>query len=155
MTTLSELAERFGYFDLGVALLEVEIPVLTGLQRQGDILVVPWQPTEQPSDDWLEKLDGVEVTFAITGHTHTLHGEGQWFGWETSDDGLRWLARQFHADNLVDDLNFLHGVLRVPSGGAAYLMHSDEHGALGIGPGWYQVRGQLQYAEQSWTDVED
>ena len=42
----------------------------------------------------------------------------------------------------------------VPDGGEAYLIHSDEHGAMGIAPGSYEVRRQQEWAGE-WRRVAD
>lgn len=158
MAVLGELAERFGYTDLGVAALEVEIPVLTGLQRQGDILVMPWRPVAEPPAEWLVPVEGFIVMGGVSGHCHTLHGAGQaldsW--WLFEHEGISaWLVREIKALEPQPHLESLLTVLHVPAGGEAFLMHSDEHGALGIGPGWYQLRSQLEYIENDWVGVLD
>lgn len=156
MATLHDLAERFGYDDLAVACPEVDIPVLTGLQRQGDILVVPWQPPAEPRIEWLTPLAGLEVLAGVNGHCHTLHGAGHWVGWwSSSEPAMEWFIYEVTGLDPVIDLEVLLGVVRVPDDGEAFLMHSDEHGALGIGPGWYQVRSQREYQNDGWVGVLD
>jgi len=143
MPVLQALAERYGYTDLAVAYPEIEIPVLTGLQRQGDVLVLPAAlPAKWPRTG-PQPVNGVVVADSdISDHTHTLYGDGEVLLVEgMSYQRARWW---WTARNLV-------AWLTVPPGGEAYLMHSEEHGALGIGPGTYQIRRQMEYAGY-WLD---
>jgi hypothetical protein len=39
-------------------------------------------------------------------------------------------------------------VLDVPEGAVAYLIHTDEHGANGIGPGTYRLTGKREQADE-------
>lgn len=149
MPTLQSLAERYGYIDLSVVFPELDIPVLTGPQRQGDVLMLPSvAPAKWPTTGPVP-LDGVVVVDSeITAHTHSLYGDGSvlltrnmtWQRakrWQTAPNTLGWL--------------------RVPEGGEAFLMHSQEHGALGIGPGMYEIRQQMEYVGRllSWLPVGD
>lgn len=124
---------------------DAEVPVLTGPQAQGDLLVVPVGP---PLDlDWRPlPADGVQVVRGeATGNTHWLHGG---FG----SSGVRWAESRAGGDGLV--LGYLH----VPDGQSALLIHTDEHGANGIGPGRYAVRRKREAdAAGLWDDrfVED
>jgi hypothetical protein len=148
MATLEVLAERFGYEDLEVAFPEIDIPVLTGAQRQGDILVVPRRPPAQWPKTRVQSLNGVVVTDSeISDNTHALYGDGLVLLTEgmSRQQAVWW--RQ--VDNILAWLN-------VPEGGEAYLMHSEEHGALGIGPGTYQILQQQEFDEHvGWFPVAD
>lgn len=100
------------------------IPVVTGLQRQGDVIVVPstanTEGTPIPGD-------GVAVVRGENGgNTHTLLGDGTW---QSAADGLRL------------------GYLTVPDGGVAVLAHP-EHGFNRIGTGVYELRRQREQADQ-------
>jgi len=44
------------------------------------------------------------------------------------------------------DMAYEPGVLTVPSGQSAMLIHTDEHGANGIGPGRYEIRRKRDIA---------
>lgn len=104
---------------------QAEVPVLGGPQRQGDILVLPTRAGRERG----ERIppEGVPVVRGeATGHTHLLVGDG-W--WRPAGSG--------------QDL----GMLTVPAGGAAYLLHP-EHGAQGIAPGAYLVRRQREQADE-------
>lgn len=105
---------------------DLEIPVLTGIQRQGDVIVVP---SVAPVAG-VPIGDGVDVVEAETDsmNSHILIGDGHWL--RHSGDGL------------------VAGTVWVPEGGEAFLIHTEEHNALGIGPGCYQVRRQREWAPE-------
>ena len=141
MPTLQVLAERFGYDDLAVSFPEVDIPILTGAQRQGDVLVLPSAPRRTlPGFGRRQSLDAGVVVVGVrsSGHTHTLFGEGT--------------VRRRHRAEAGQNAALTAGCvawLHVPDGGEAFLMHSDEHGALGIGPGVYELRRQTDYHDEA------
>jgi hypothetical protein len=115
-----------------------EVPVLTGPQAQGDLLVTP---EEVPDDDaarrrgkpaaWVAvPAQGVQVVHGeATGNTHWLHA-----GFDSP--GVRWRR--------VGDGGLVLGYVQVPAGQSALLIHTDEHGANGIGPGTYAIRGKRE-----------
>lgn len=115
---------------------EAEIPVLTGNQRQGDVLIL--RVTSAHGGEPLGK--GVVVVRAETNqaNTHTLVGDGTW----------QPNARAAQEDELVQ------GWLTVPSGGESFLIHTEEHNALGIGAGTYEIRRQREFAGE-WQRVAD
>lgn len=111
---------------------DAEVPVIAGLQFQGDLAVVPLAgrgvavPNIVPVPP-----QGVEVVRGESGgHTHLLIGEG-----------VSWAPIEARGDSL--DL----GALVVADGSVAYLLH-EEHGASGIAPGRYVIRRQREQAEQ-------
>lgn len=112
---------------------DARIPILTGPQAQGDLLVLP---AEAPAGAWCRVSgDGVRVVRGEgTGNTHWLHA-----GFASPD--VRWLdaagARGRPAELAV-------GYLHVPPGQSAMLIHTDEHGANGIGPGEYALHRKRQ-----------
>lgn len=109
---------------------DFEIPVLAGVQRQGDVLVRP-------------TAGGMPATTAVTleghpvvrgengGNTHLLLANGVVF----------FDARQPSPTNLV------LGILSVTEDATAYLAHP-EHGYLGIAPGRYEIRRQREQADE-------
>lgn len=118
---------------------ELEIPILTGPQPQGDVLIVPapgMSTFDMPTSRPIGK--GVTVVRAERdqANTHSLHGDGFW------------------APNDRADTQLLQGWLTVPAGGEAFLIHTEEHSALGIGPGDYEVRRQREFAGE-WRRVAD
>jgi hypothetical protein len=102
---------------------DAEVPVLTGPQAQGDLLVVPVPPPRRARWEPLPADGHQLVRGEATGNTHWLH---QGF----DSPGVRWA-------DATDGVRL--GFLRVPPGQSALLVHTDEHGANGIGPGTYAV----------------
>ena len=119
---------------------EAEVPVLSRPQAQGDLMIVPValaygegetvpaypQGTPVP-------MDGVQVVHGeATGNTHWLHAgfNSPGVAWHRVDEGL------------------VIGVLTVPAGQTAMLIHSDEHGANGIAPGVYEIRQKRELADE-------
>lgn len=114
---------------------DAEVPVLTGPQAQGDLLVVPAVPPDGIRWEPVAAA-GVQVVHGeATGNTHWLH---RGFG----ATGVRW-AR---SDPSVGD-QLVVGYLAVPAGESALLIHTDEHGANGIGPGRFAVRRKREADE--------
>jgi len=113
---------------------EAEIQIISGNQRQGDVMVL--KVTTTHGGEPLGK--GVTVVRAETNsaNTHSLHGDGIW----------AWSDRA--------DMDLLQGWLTVPAGGEAFLIHSEEHSALGIGEGTYEIRRQREFAGE-WQRVAD
>lgn len=113
---------------------DAEVPVLTGPQAQGDLIVypadapdtLPWQPVPDA---------GVQVVHGeATGNTHWLHR-----GFDSPD--VQWARTARDADDLVI------GYVRIPEGQSAQLIHTDEHGANGIGAGTYAIHGKREQAD--------
>jgi hypothetical protein len=109
---------------------DAEVPVLTGPQRQGDLMIVPSREGAWRYLDFAPVGAGVQVVHGeATGNTHWLHGD-QAVTWARVD------ARQ------------VVGVVEVPQGAVAYLIHTDEHGSNGIGPGRYEIRRKREQADE-------
>ena len=126
MRTLAEAIEMHG-IDVEEHLdRQMTIPVLTGFQAQGDVMVVP-RPAQAPAGTSVPR-DGVAVVRGeFGGHTHTLLAEGTvTFDPAAGDEGL--------------DI----GVLTVGADATAYLAHP-EHAYSGIGPGTYVLRRQREF----------
>jgi hypothetical protein len=110
---------------------EAGVPVLTAAQAQGDLLIVP---AEAPAGVCWQVLpsEGEQVVHGeATGNTHWLHR-----GFDSPE--VRW-ARSTGEDELVV------GYVEVPQGQTALLVHTDEHGANGIGAGSYEIRRKREY----------
>jgi len=113
---------------------EVEIPVLSGIQRQGDVLVRPLTI----DDKGLRAATPVPATGTPVvrgengGNTHAIYAA----------DG------PVLCDTLAASTTDLRvAVLSVPEGSTAYLGHP-EHGYMGIAPGTYEIRRQREMGEQ-------
>lgn len=141
MPSLGTILDRAGVDTLGVLDAQIEVPVLTGLaQRQGDLIILP-RP-DRPAATTTIPQAGVTVVQAETsgGNTHSLHSlDGPASYFDVRDPGPAGLVL---------------GVLTVPDGAAAYLVHSEEHGANAFGPGTYELRRQREYAGE-WRQVAD
>ena len=138
--TLADLTARTGLDVLGHLEREVTIPVIDGIQAQGDLLVIPIALLTEPqgrrwrdvyitdSPRWHEVPGpGIEVLRAgAGGNPHTL----------VADPGTcRWTTGVFDSQRLA------LGALTAT--GVAYLIHP-EHGGSGIAPGRYIIRRQRE-----------
>ena len=116
MLTLADLTSRTGLDVLSHLEREAAIPVIEGLQAQGDLIVVPFADLTEvmivPDAYWREVPgSGIDVLRGgAGGNPHTL----------VADPGAcRWTT------------------------GVAYLVHP-EHGGSGIAPGTYVIRRQRE-----------
>jgi len=110
---------------------DAEVPVLTGPQAQGDLPIVPSSMAPGAGRGSWEPVGaaGIHVVRGeATGNTHWLLA-----GFDSP--GVEWqrVARRL-----------TYGLLRVPDGQSALLIHTDDHGANGIGPGTYEIRGKRE-----------
>jgi hypothetical protein len=136
---LRTVLDRAGVGTLGVLDSEIDVPILTGAQRQGDVIVLN-RPNRAPAATPIP-ASGVQVVRAeASSNTHTLHSwDGSCF---------------FDADPTGGETGLTLGTLTVPEGASAYLVHTEEHGANGIGPGTYELRRQREFAGE-WRRVAD
>ena len=134
MNTFTALLDRAGVTCPDDTLADIEVPVLTGPQRQGDVGIWPCQPTASHAGLVTVGRDGVAVVRGETtgGNAHILHADGP----------VTWCP------DSTGDLIAL-GTLTVPAGSVAWLIHTDEHGVNGIGPGSYRVTGKREQAEEA------
>ena len=96
---------------------QAEVPVLGGMQRQGDLLIDPDHDGEAVTPI---PQTGVQLVVGeATGNTHWLDGPGCFFD-----------RAEGHAV----------GVVTVPAGLVAVITHTDEHGANALAPGTYTVK---------------
>lgn len=140
-TTFGEALEKIGVSLPAHLVADAEVPVLTGPQTQGDLMIVPAE--DDVFDIRLVKLEpvpdnGVQVVRGeATGNTHWLHrgmeSTGVMFG------------------RVVNDALVL-GVVHVPVGETAELIHTDEHGCNAMGrpveAGDFVLRGKQEMADQ-------
>lgn len=133
--TLADLSHRTGLAVLDHLEREVTIPVIDGLQAQGDLIVVPHHLVTRAVSlsswfaDWRDvPAEGVELLRgAAGGNPHTL----------VADPGTcQWTTR------VRDHLMLALGVLRANA--PVYLLHP-EHGATGLTPGTYVIRRQREH----------
>lgn len=107
-----------------------DVPVLTAPQAQGDLLIVP---APAPAGlIWSTVPDAGEqvVHGEASGNTHWLHR-----GFDSP--GVRWARNDADSAGAQE---LVLGRVEVPPGQSAMLVHTDEHGANGIGEGTYEIR---------------
>lgn len=109
---------------------QAAIPVLTGLQVQGDVAIIPVRASAKMGAP--VPPSGIAVVRGESGgNTHLLVAEGQ----------VSWAP-------VVDNPDLLDlGVVTVPEGATAFLLHP-EHGANAMGPGNYTIRRQREQADE-------
>lgn len=133
MPTFTEVLARHNITVPDATLAELEVPVLTGPQRQGDVFIWPAEAPSSMDGFTAVPREGVAVVFGeATGNTHRLDADGPVF----------WSPARQSAGSL------LLGTVLVPEGSQAYLIHDQEHGANGMGPGAYRLVGKREQADQ-------
>ncbi|MFG2000575.1 hypothetical protein ACGFNU_15645 [Spirillospora sp. NPDC048911] len=131
--TLASLSRQTGLAVLDHLERSVSIPVVDGLQAQGDLIVVPHSLVASAVTFWQSAVfkqvppKGIELLRGEAGgNPHTLVG----------DPGtVRWTTQVYDSDFLAI------GVFEASA--VAYLLHP-EHGASGCAPGTYVVRRQRE-----------
>lgn len=130
MRTLAQMIDRHGV-QVHEHLNRADIvPVSTGLQRQGDVLVLP-VTSRRPATTPVSRAGHPVVRGESGGNTHLLLADGD----------VRFDAVAPSAAGL--DL----GTLTVAPSATAFLAHP-EHGYAGIGPGTYVIRRQREQADE-------
>ncbi len=131
MRTLTSLSDLTGVEVLDHLDHEATIPVLAGLQAQGDLIVIPFGMADVGADAVVpHRVPPAGVELVRGQHAHVLVADG------TVD-----------YTTMEDRQNLAVAVVEVAEGATAYLLHT-EHGAAGIAPGRYIVRRQREQAEQ-------
>jgi len=122
--------------------LDLEVPIVTGNQRQGDVYVLA-TTRDMTQGAKPVPVAGVVVVRAVTAssNTHTLYTLSGEALWKANDRATR-------------DDELVQGWLTVPAGSEATLIHTEEHNVLGIGAGTYEIRRQREYAGE-WRQVAD
>ena len=129
MQTLADVTAATGFEVLEHLEAEAQVPVIAGLQAQGDLAIVPNGSFTIASGQPVAKT-GVAVIEAIGGgHEHRLFA------------GTPGTAFWTPASSGGQDI----GVLECTE--PAYILHP-EHGAAGIAPGSYMLRRQREQADE-------
>lgn len=129
MATTTELMNHTGVSIVTDQDFDLDIPVLTGIQRQGDVLVKPATVTATTP---VPAAGTPVVRGENGGNTHSI----------IAADG------PVFCDTMPASTRDLRvATLTVPADSTAYLAHP-EHGFMGIGPGSYEIRRQREQAEQ-------
>lgn len=130
--TIAQAVARHGIDVLDHLDRDATIPVMAGLQMQGDLAIVPIVRAAHTTAVTPVPPGGVEVVRGENGgNTHTLLAEGD----------VRYDERDVTATSLV------LGMLTVGDGATAYLAHP-EHAYSGIAPGCYEIRRQREQADE-------
>lgn len=131
--TLSDLTHRSGLSVFDYLDQSISIPVIDGMQAQGDLLVIPYHLVagDVRSVNHTQRVDvplsGVELLrSAAGGNPHTLVADGGRCRWSSPVRDEALLALGILENDVV-----------------AYLIHP-EHGATGIAPGRYVIRRQRE-----------
>ena len=129
MATTTEMIAATGVDVCTTQDLDIDIPVLAGVQRQGDVLVRPADLTAKTR----VPTAGIPVVRGESGgNTHTIYAADGPVYCDTEAGSAR---------------NLRVAMLSVPEGSTAYLGHP-EHGYMGIAPGTYEIRRQREMAEE-------
>lgn len=135
--TLEKALARHGITVPDDVIADIEVPTLTGVQRQGDVGIFPRSaPLGKAEFEQMTKVgrEGVQVVRGeATGNTHIL---------DAVVGNVYWLA---HTALNAEDVCL--GTLFVEEGAVANLLHTDEHGANSIGPGVYTINGKREQRE--------
>lgn len=135
--TLSAALARHNITAADAALAEIEVPVLTGAQRQGDVGIFPRARLGAAERARMAPVgrEGVAVVRGEgTGNTHLLDAVAGIVLWQPN--------RAAGATDLT------LGVLHVEADSVAHLLHTDEHGCNAIGPGTYRLTGKREMADE-------
>jgi hypothetical protein len=137
--TLESLSRQTGLAVLDHLDRSVSIPVVDGLQAQGDLMVVPAAEISaslsfRQNATWTDvPPEGVELLRgAAGGNPHTLVADAGTCRWTTQ---------------VSDSGGLAIGVFEASA--VVYLLHP-EHGASGCAPGRYAVRRQREYTADGW-----
>ena len=129
-TTYGDLLSTHGV-DIPAHLEEqAAIPVLTGMQMQGDVAIIPTKPGAKKGTP-VPPVGVPVVRGESGGNTHLLVAEG----------AVSWAP--VVGNPMLLDL----GVVTVPEGATAFLLHP-EHGANAMGAGHYVIRRQREQADE-------
>ncbi|MEV6901766.1 hypothetical protein [Amycolatopsis sp. NPDC051372] len=130
---LAQLLDRSGLDVLEHLERQVAVPVLDGLQAQGDLIVIPHalvaRTVELRTNAWWQTVPhgGVELVRGVDGRNpHTLVADPDTCQWSPS---------------IRDPLNL--GIALFENSAPAYLIHP-EHGGSGVAPGRWLVRRQQE-----------
>lgn len=125
--TVGELSSRYEFSVLEHLDTAFEVPVLSGLQAQGDLFIIPVNETADAGT--AVPAHGIAVIPAIgSGHEHRLFAG--------TPGTATWMAARSAGAEL--------GTVTCTE--PAYLLHP-EHGATGLAPGNYILRRQQEQAE--------
>ena len=128
-------ADTLGKHNLPVpeGLAEIEVPVLTGPQAQGDVAWWPRPPLGAAELESFKPVPAEGVVIVRGTNDHIL---------DAYQGTVLWKA----LDPRAGDVTI--GILHVPATAVAYVTHTEEHTTNGIGPGTYRVTGKREMADE-------
>jgi hypothetical protein len=129
VATTTEMIQQTGVTVVTEQDFDLDIPVLGGVQRQGDVIVLPRNVTAKTA---VSTTGTAVVRGENGGNTHAIYAADGPVFCDVAEPSTR-------------DLRV--AVLSVPEGSTAYLGHP-EHGYMGIAPGTYEIRRQREMAEE-------
>lgn len=135
--TLTAALARHNITAADEALAEIEVPVLAGMQRQGDVLIVPRPHIGAAERTRMAPVprEGVHVVRGeATGNSHILDAVKGVVLWEA------------HESRASDDL--VLGIVHVEVDSVAHLIHTEEHGCNALAAGTYVLTGKRQMADE-------
>ena len=140
--TNEAVLSRHGIDMSGLEMPDLEVPILSASQRQGDVLVRKIETRSVPGAEVIG-LDGVVVVRAETAsaNTHTLFA-------------LSGVCRWTPNPAAADPIELVEGWLVVEETAEAVLIHTEEHNVVGIGAGTYEIRRQREF-DENWQRVFD
>jgi len=129
IAVLSDLITAHGVDVLDHLDRDMQIPVLTGLQRQGDVIVIPDPKAVATTPVPVEGTPVVRGENGGNTHAIVAEGPGVLVDVQAPSVSLLRVAR-----------------LTVAPGSVAWLTHP-EHGYMGIGPGAYTINRQREQSD--------
>lgn len=137
--TNREVLTRYNIDAHGIEHLDMDVPILSEPQAQGDVSLFP--ADLNPAEMKPIPAEGIVVVQGenVGGHAHVLH---------SLDGECLWAADPEAATGLTQ------GYLHVPEGSSATLIHTYDHNVIGIGPGNYKIKRQREMRNE-WMRVAD
>lgn len=129
MNTLADITAATGFEVLEHLEAEAHVPVLGGLQAQGDLLIIPVERGDDPAGPEIPAAGVAVIAPVGAGHEHRLFAAVPATAWFAPDTGGG------------QDIGVLTATEPV------YSLHA-EHGAAGIAPGTYVLRRQREQADE-------
>lgn len=127
--TIESVMSRVGYEVPPHLAAQAEVPELTGMQRQGDVMIIPMRAGEVAN----------LVPVAPAG-TVVVQGENMRTSHIVIGDGNVKVALRNRGTDV--------GTLVVEEDSVAWLVHDGEHGPKGIAAGSYLIRRQRQQLDE-------
>lgn len=128
MNTLGDITAATGFEVLEHLEAEAQVPVLGGLQAQGDLLIIPIERGIDAAGTVIPAAGIAAIMPVGAGHEHRLFASVPATAWWTPTGGGQ-------------DIGILKNDETV------YSLHA-EHGATGIAPGTYLLRRQREQADE-------